>query len=89
MYGAFEETDGEKRIWLDRFLIDHHFQGKGLGKQMLTALIEHLKQIYDCERIYLSLYEDNTVALTLYQKFGFKFNGELDINQEKVMVKIL
>lgn len=89
MYGAFEYPNNETRIWLDRFLIDHHFQGKGLGKKMLQALIEHLNKIYNCDRIYLSLYEDNQVALALYQKFGFEFNGELDVNQEKVMVKHL
>ncbi|MNI95333.1 Spermine/spermidine acetyltransferase [compost metagenome] len=56
---------------------------------MLQSLIEHLVQLYDCNKIYLSLYEDNLAALTLYEKFGFQFNGELDINGEKVMVKEL
>lgn len=89
MYGSFEYPNNETRIWLDRFLIDYHFQGKGLGKKMLQALINHLETLYHCDRIYLSLYEDNIVALSLYQQFGFEFNGELDTNQEKVMVKRL
>lgn len=89
MYGFFPRDEKNGRVWLDRYLIDEHFQGKGLGNIMLEALITHLIKIYNCNEIYLSLYEDNKRALHLYQKFGFQFNGELDINGEKVMVKVL
>ncbi|WDF51274.1 GNAT family N-acetyltransferase [Paenibacillus sp. KACC 21273] len=86
MYGLFlNECEGSK-VWLDRFLIDEHFQGKGLGQIMLRALIDHLRHIYHSQTIYLSLFENNQGALYLYQKFGFEFNGELDINGEKVMI---
>ena len=89
MYGFFPIDGKNDQVWLDRYLIDEHFQGKGLGNIMLEALITHLIKIYNCNEIYLSLYEDNKRALHLYQKFGFQFNGELDINGEKVMVKVL
>ena len=36
--------------------------------------------------IYLSVYEENHVAISLYQSYGFKFNGELDTKGEKIMV---
>lgn len=89
MYGFFPDEDQNGRVWLDRYLIDERFQGKGLGSIMLGELIAHLIKIYNCNKIYLSLYEDNQRALHLYQKFGFHFNGELDINGEKVMVNVL
>ena len=89
MYGFFPRDEKNGRVWLDRYLIDENFQGKGLGNIMLEALIMHLIKIYNCNKIYLSLYEDNQRALHLYQKFGFQFNGELDINGEKIMVKVL
>ncbi|MBD0408726.1 GNAT family N-acetyltransferase [Bacillus sp. 1021] len=92
MYGWFPEYDEENkngRVWLDRFFIDERYQGRGLGRLMLDALIHYLAQLYDCRRIYLSLFEDNVHALRLYQKFGFRFNEELDSNGEKVMVKEL
>ncbi len=56
---------------------------------MLKALIQHLADLYKCRRIYLSIFENNIHALCLYQRFGFHFNGELDFNGEKVMVKEL
>ncbi len=89
MYGFFPGEGHSGRVWLDRFMIDENFQGQGFGKMMLTALIEHIVNLYHCKEIYLSLYEDNHRALYLYQKFGFRFNGGLDINGEKVMVKEL
>jgi diamine N-acetyltransferase len=89
MYGFFPYEGREGRVWLDRYLIDEHFQGQGLGSIMLEALIAHLVQLYHCDEIYLSLYGDNKRALHLYQKFGFDFNGEKDINAESVMVKKL
>ncbi|MBK3493667.1 GNAT family N-acetyltransferase [Viridibacillus sp. YIM B01967] len=86
MYGFFPHED-EGRVWIDRFLIDAKFQGHGFGKNMLQALITKLTEEYKCRKIYLSVYEDNPKAIYLYQKFGFQFNGELDVHNEKIMVK--
>ncbi|MEG0133234.1 MAG: GNAT family N-acetyltransferase [Clostridium sp.] len=87
MYGIFKSEN--HRVWLDRYLIDEKYQGKGLGSEILEALINHLAKEYNCNEIYLSVYDDNECALHLYGKFGFRFNGEFDINKEKVMVKII
>lgn len=87
MYGCFKEDLKEDRIWLDRFLIDQNFQGRGYGKATLKLLIERLVTEYKCTKIYLSIYDNNVNAIKLYEELGFKFNGELDINGEKVMVK--
>ncbi|BBP91811.1 hypothetical protein BsIDN1_54290 [Bacillus safensis] len=83
--GDQKKTNEDGRVWLDRFFIDERFQGRGLGKKMLDALIRHLTIIYKCNKIYLSIYEENKPAKNLYLKFGFQFNGELDFNGEKVM----
>ena len=56
---------------------------------MLKALIQYLIDLYHCNEIFLSVYEENQHAMYLFQKFGFVFNGELDINKEKVMVKTI
>ncbi|MFJ7683434.1 GNAT family N-acetyltransferase [Peribacillus butanolivorans] len=87
MYGFFPEEGENGRVWLDRFLIDARYQGLGLGSIMLKALIQRLTKEYNCNEIYLSVIEDNQAALQLYKKFNFTFNGELDINKEKIMVK--
>lgn len=86
MYGLWEKEGTDGKVWLDRFLIAEQHQGKSYAKPALERLIQKITQEYQREKLYLSLYEDNEVATNLYCKFNFKFNGELDINQEKVMV---
>ena len=86
MYGLWKSEGKNGRVWLDRFLIDGRFQGKGYGKEALLKLLRRLKEEYQCDEVYLSLYEDNKVASHLYEEFGFCYNGELDMHGEKVMV---
>lgn len=86
MYGRFVDGDNE-RIWFDRYLIDEHFQGQGYGKYFMKQVLAFLTEKYHCHKIYLSVYDDNTFAIHLYEKLGFHFNGELDIHGEKVMVR--
>ena len=86
MYGRFVE-DNVERIWFDRYLIDEHYQGKGYGKYFMQQVLAFLTEKYHCQKIYLSVYDNNTFAIHLYEKMGFHFNGELDIHGEKVMVR--
>lgn len=86
MYGFFWADPPSGRVWLDRLLIDFHHQRKGYGKAALLALLERLHKQYQCEKVYLSVFEDNVSAIKLYTDVGFVFNGELDIHGEKVMV---
>ena len=68
-----------------RFLIDNRYQGKGYGKAALKLLITRLFCEYQCNTIYLSLYQQNKHAYHLYTSFGFQENGEKDVNGETVM----
>ena len=85
MYGFFPYEDTHGRVWLDRFLIDNRYQGKGYGKAALKLLITRLFCEYQCNTIYLSLYQQNKHAYHLYTSFGFQENGEKDVNGETVM----
>lgn len=85
MYGYFPEpVPGQ--LWLDRLLIDQNYQGKGYGKKAVFALLDRLRREYSRDVVYLSVYEDNSHAIHLYQQIGFRFNGEYDIKGECVMV---
>ena len=87
MFGKIANERG--RVWLDRYMIDERYQGKGYGVKALKCIIKKLQEIYSCEEIYISIFEDNANALRMYKKEGFEFNGELDYGGEKVMVKSL
>ncbi|WP_066869783.1 GNAT family N-acetyltransferase [Clostridium mediterraneense] len=86
MYGRFPELKPLGQVWLDRFLIDSRYQDMGYGKSAIIALLNIIKTEYKCNKVYLSVYDDNEVAIELYKKIGFQFNGELDINGEKIMI---
>lgn len=76
MYGW---PDIEQRsAWLDRFMIDRNFQGKGYAKRFLLLMIRYIEQQYDCKTIYLSIHPDNAHAKGLYEALGFRLNGEID-----------
>ncbi len=73
MYGVFQHEDETERVWLDRYLIDERYQHKGLGKYFLQQLIHFLTRKYHCQKLYLSVYDDNKVAIQLYKKIRIRF----------------
>ncbi len=87
MYGYFENPP-PGQLWLDRLLIDKNYQGQGYGKAAALALLEKLSGEYRCRTVYLSAYENNTAAISLYRQIGFDFNGEYDAKGEKIMVYV-
>lgn len=76
MYGWYLEK--RKSVWLDRFMIDQQYQGKGYAKRFLRILIQFLQDKYECKIIYLSLHPNNKLAMRLYESFGFRLNGDID-----------
>ncbi|WLV25249.1 GNAT family N-acetyltransferase [Aciduricibacillus chroicocephali] len=91
MYGYFpaEKAEISGRLWIDRFLVDGNFQGKGLGKKFFQAIIQQVESEYGKQPIYLSVYAQNSVAIRMYEKFGFIPTGEQDVNGELIMVRSL
>jgi len=76
MYGWPDIQD--QSAWLDRFIIDRHYQGKGYAKRFLLLVIRYIEQQYDCKKIYLSIHPENKHAQTLYESMGFELNGQMD-----------
>ena len=89
MYGLWINEGKRGRVWLDRFMIDKRYQNMGYSKIVMPLIIEKIKEQYNYNKLYLSVYEDNFIAINFYKKLGFTFNGEKDINGELVMVKNL
>ncbi|PAQ13623.1 spermidine acetyltransferase [Bacillaceae bacterium SAOS 7] len=75
MYGREQST---KQIWLDRFMIDQSYQGQGYATRFLKVLLKQITETYKDDQIFLSIFAENKVAQRLYEKFGFRLNGEID-----------
>jgi putative acetyltransferase len=51
------------------------WQGKGIGSALLAALIDLADNWLNVTRLELTVYTDNTRAISLYRKFGFEIEG--------------
>lgn len=76
MYGFYSQQT--ESAWLDRFMIDFHFQGNGYAKRFMPLLIKHIQSTYGCKKIYLSVHPDNHQAIKLYEAFEFRLTGDID-----------
>ena len=64
----------DDNAFLYDFEVYPEFRGKGYSKEMLQYLIDQ----YDLKQLYVD--QDNTVAINLYKKYGFKVDDEVDDN---------
>ena len=62
---------------LARILIGNKkYRGKGLGKQLVTLMIDEIQNIKSTNKIELRVFEWNKNALKLYENEGFKIQPE-------------
>jgi diamine N-acetyltransferase len=83
-----DETVDDDQFWICRFMIDEKFQGKGYGKKSMAKIIEHIKNNYHYDNVYLSEVPENAVAKGLYKSFGFEFTGEVEDEEEVMVLKL-
>lgn len=55
--------------------VDDNHRGAGIGKALLTALIDAADKWLGISRIELTVFTDNDAALALYRKAGFEMEG--------------
>ena len=73
VYGL-DPDDGE--YWLITFMIDHRFQGQGLGRQALEAFLKLFDRDHPYAALRLGHHPENAVAARLYDSLGFRTTGE-------------
>ncbi len=71
-FGCFWAILEEAHITI--LMVHPDYRGQGLGQFLLTSLLKAAVQ-RQLERATLEVRASNTVALSLYQKFGFKVAG--------------
>ena len=53
------------------------WQGKGVGKELMRAIVDLADNWLNLTRLELEVYADNEPALRLYERFGFEVEGRL------------
>lgn len=86
---AFEldSPDPDDRYWLWRFMIDQNFQGRGYGSAALEKIIGYFRN-QGADHILLSTEENNTRALSLYHKYGFRKTGAMNDDEIVLLLKL-
>ncbi|MCL2519745.1 MAG: GNAT family N-acetyltransferase [Spirochaetaceae bacterium] len=62
--------------YICRLMVDKKYQAKGYGKQAMEVIIKKLQEDKSRNKIVISAEPDNSVAIKLYEKLGFKLTGE-------------
>lgn len=68
-------------LW--RLMIDKNYQGCGLGKQTIDAVMALIRTFPfgEAKKVWLSYEPENTRARDMYRKYGFVENGEMCDNE--------
>ena len=57
--------------------VHEEWQGKGIGKELMRAIIDFADNWLNLTRLELEVYADNEAAIHLYERFGFEYEGTL------------
>ena len=78
IYDYDEET---YNIW--HMMIDEKYQGKGYGSIAIKLCIDYIKSkpFGSSNDVILTCNKDNSIAIHIYEKIGFKDTGERDDNE--------
>ncbi|WP_134685575.1 GNAT family N-acetyltransferase [Brevibacillus migulae] len=66
----------QKTGWLLYSNVAEGYQGKGIGKRLIEARINALKQIPSIERIRVTVSETNTASIKALQAHGLRFSHQ-------------
>jgi len=75
--GFFRETAPKRQhigsVW--GVYVTPSFRGRGIGRSLLTSMVERARVLADLEHILLSVTSENAAALALYRSLGFEAWG--------------
>ena len=74
----------EDSYMIDAIMIDGQHQGKGYGKEALYQVLRYIesKPLGEADSIKLSCYDNNIVAISIYERVGFSKTNRF-ANREK------
>ncbi|WP_256259920.1 GNAT family N-acetyltransferase [Streptomyces atratus] len=60
-----------------RFMVDHRFQGQGIGRRALRAALDWVSREHHTDVVQLSFRPENVRARSFYRAAGFEDTGEV------------
>ena len=65
------EEQRPREIFIDQFMIDLNFQGKGIGSKAFELVLQEIKNREDCDSITVCYVEGHDRMKPFFEKFGF------------------
>jgi len=76
MVGVVALAHSEMKCEMLHLLIDRSYQGRGLGKAAVTAIVHQIRrELPDCKELTLTVHPRNERAQRLYRSVGFQTTG--------------
>ena len=63
---------------LQQFMIDQRYQGNGYGSQALKLILDELRKEGHYDHVEVCVKKEDTAAIRLYEKHGFRDSGYVD-----------
>ena len=74
---TFPERPRRKHVGTIGISVHSDWQGKGVGAELMRAIIDLADNWLNLTRLELEVYADNEAAIHLYERFGFEVEGTL------------
>lgn len=71
-FANFYNYEPKQSVYIGNVVIEQAYRGEGLGKELVLYMIKIVAEKYQITNVKLSVFSDNSVALLLYAKLGFK-----------------
>ena len=84
MYGLDENKEN---YWIQIMMIGDKHQGKGYAKESFRKILSEIKKDTSVHKILLAVNKGNINAVKIYEKLGFRFNGQR-LDEKEWAVKI-
>jgi diamine N-acetyltransferase len=82
MYNSFD-CDVAHQTGIHRFMIDHRYQSRGIGRRAMEKALNEIRCIPNLERITICYHPQNALAQPFYASFGFK---EIGLDEDGEMI---
>ncbi len=73
-----EDQPDKPKYYLWRFLIDSGYQGRGIGRRAIEAIMDHVRTRPGATELFLSCVPGDGSPGPFYEKLGFAYTGEED-----------
>lgn len=75
--GVFPSPGRQKHTGTITVCVDPAFQHRGVGSALVASLIATAWSMMELSRLQLTVFVDNTRAISLYERFGFRPEGRI------------